>query len=325
MRQCLRLLRLGSVVFFAIGLAACGEDPPPPGGNPDAAPPDPDSGVVDPPPPATGFQVVTPEHTLAPGEESTWCYYTHLPNPAEVGVKRWESTMTPGSHHLIVYTTRQPLHPDGTLTQDCGGAGVGGGLDAPIWTYASQESHQEQVMPDGIGMTVAAGQPAFIQMHYLNATDEELKVHVTLNAHTYGAGEEYVKAAAYVTYNTQIRVPRDQAASAEGSCAVPPDARFFAVSTHAHRFSTHTEVRDGGSMVFQSSDWEHPGQKTWGADPFFRFSSGKLTYHCDYFQSEYDLVVEGPSAQTNEMCMAVGYFFPADGPKFCVDSTLLPR
>jgi len=31
----------------------------------------------------------------------------------------------------------------------------------------------------------------------------------------------------------------------------------------------------------------------------------------------------GPSLQTDEVCMGIGYFFPSTGPKFCVDSTSL--
>jgi hypothetical protein len=35
-------------------------------------------------------------------------------------------------------------------------------------------------------------------------------------------------------------------------------------------------------------------------------------------------VTEGQSAATDEMCMAVGYFFPATAPKFCINSFAVP-
>src|SRR4026207_70213 len=72
------------------------------------------------PPPVNGFRIETPELTIAPGDELTYCYYTSLPNDQVAGIKRWSSTMTPGSHHLIVYFTSTANQPDGTVTEECG-------------------------------------------------------------------------------------------------------------------------------------------------------------------------------------------------------------
>ena len=58
--------------------------------------------------------------------------------------------------------------------------------------------------------------------------------------------------------------------------------------------------------------------------PFYTFTSGTLTYECTYTNNgdnANSTIVSGPSAQTNEMCMGVGYFFPATGPRFCLNST----
>jgi len=264
-------------------------------------------------PPEVGFQILTPEIVLAPGDEKTYCYYTSVPIDAAVGVKRWESQMTQGSHHLIVFFTGDSAVPDGTLTEQCGSAGGG-----PIWTYASQSPHQEAIMPAGVGMRVGARQKLFVQMHYLNASTQELRAHVAVNGHTYGSDESYIPAAAYVTYDTRIDIAPHSEGSTEGTCAVPADVDFFTLSTHSHHFSTHTEVRDGDSMVFQSEDWEHPGTVDWGAPSFYRFQSS-LTYRCEYQNNTDDPVTEGDSARTNEMCMAVGYMFPAEQPVFCYD------
>ena len=37
-----------------------------------------------------------------------------------------------------------------------------------------------------------------------------------------------------------------------------------------------------------------------------------------------ETVQTGDSAETDEMCMAVGYFFPATGPIFCLNSFVVP-
>ena len=315
-------MRTSATIFAAmllIGSIACSSE----GAGPDGDDPtDADAGADDVPEPETGFQIVSPDIALMPGEEATWCYYTVLPVDVASGVKKWESVMTPGSHHMILYTTASETRPDGTLTEDC--EVFGGGFDAPVWTYAAQTPEAEFPMPEGVGMSIAANQPVVVQMHYLNASDSELVANVTINGHTFAGNESYQKAAAYVTYNTQINVPPGQSGGVSGTCQIPSGASFFTMSTHSHQFSTQTRVSDAGSMVVVSDDWEHPEVAEFPAAPFFQFQSGSLTYECDYFNTSNAMLQTGDSAETDEMCMAVGYFFPADGPVFCLNSFVVP-
>jgi hypothetical protein len=306
----------------AASLSGCSDEESPPVTDDDdddddvVGDPDAGSSELAPPEQGKGFQIISPEVVLAPGDEKTFCFYTSVPLDQAVGVKRWESQMTPGSHHLIVYfVPDEGSFPEGEITENCGLAGTG------IWTYASQSPYLSQPLPDGIGMQVGARQKLYVQMHYLNAGTQELRAHVAVNGHTFDSGESYVPAAAYVTYDTRIRVEPHAAGFVEDDCAVPDGLKFFTVSTHAHRFSTKTEVRDGDSMIFQSEDWEHPGTKDW-ADPFYQFQNS-LHYRCEYQNDTDDPVVEGQSAVTNEMCMAVGYVFPSEQPVFCYDGQLL--
>lgn len=288
-----------------------------------ASPQDPPLEGGDLPEPAHGFQIRSPLLELRPGTEATYCYYFRMPNTTTVGVKQWQSLMTPGSHHMILYFTSSELAPEGTLTAK----GCGGGLG--VWAYAAQIPEQTFSMPPQVGMTVEAGQPAFLQMHYLNATDQPRQVRVSLNAETYAATETYTSASAYVTYNSNISVPpgtpaNPGTASAGGLCTVPPSAKFFSLSTHVHKQGTRTQVLDGGQMVFESTDWEHPGARTFEA-PYYSFSSGGLNYRCEYKNPTSRVVADGDSAEFDEMCMAIGYFFPAQKPIFCLNNTVVPR
>jgi len=310
-------MRLVIPAGLLIAMAACGVE---------TTEPNPDDGEK---PPEDGFQVVTPDIPIGPGREETWCYYTRLPNTAAVGIKRWESQMTDGSHHMIVYFSDNPLKPDGTKEKDCGI--VSRRTIPPTWGYAAQTPHQEFTMPDGVGIELLPQQPAMIQMHYLNTSDQEILAHVTLNAHTYAPQETYKKATAYVTFQQSIEIPRGEEKTFGGTCSVPEGAKFFAMSTHSHRFTMRTEVRDGSEptapIVYQSTEWEHPGNLRWGSEPFFTFASGKMTYRCQYKQDEYPVVRTGDSAKTDEMCIAIGYYFFADkdaiAQSLCVDSFLI--
>lgn len=276
-------------------------------------------------PPTRGFQIRTPPITVASGGEETYCYYFSVPSDEEVGVKRWESLMTAGSHHLILYFTAEAVEPDGTVTRDCDGFGTGQGLsNVPVWTYSTQTRRGEMVMPEGVGMKVKARQHGFVQMHYLNPTLAPLDVVVAINGHTFAPGEPYQQAAAFVTYHTGIRIPAGvgQTASAQGTCRVRDGLTFFTLSTHAHKRAVMTTVLDGEATIFQSDDWEHPGAMRW--DDGYTFT-GDLTYRCDYVNDRDDVVSSGQSADANEMCMAVGYFYPAQRPTFCINSLVVSQ
>lgn len=301
-------------------LAACSAN----GSAPDA------SGTPD--PPARGFQVTSPDVTIMPGKEITYCYYFHTPNTEKMVIKKWSSVMTPGSHHMIMYATANDEMPPGTLsTAACGGFG---GANAPRWTYSAQTPTNEFALPanDGtglpLGQEIAPGTPAYFQMHYLNATDAPLHAHVILNAEAYAAGVPYTKTEAYVTYNASINIPPHAVGDVESmTCNVPVNVKFWLVSTHAHQQAVKTTVKDGmpasTQAVFTSIDWEHPGAATWMTSPFYSFSTNKLTYECTYNNTGPNAtmtVVSGPSAVTNEMCMATGYYFPATKPLLCINN-----
>jgi hypothetical protein len=247
-------------------------------------------------------------------------------------IKKWSSVMTPGSHHMIMYSTATDAKPVGTLTtDDCGGFGT---QDLPSWTYAAQTPTNEIALPsdDGtgkpLGQEITAGTPAYFQMHYLNATDAPLAAHVTLNAEAYDAGVAYTRTAAYVTYNSNITIqPHETNHLVSQTCSTPANAKFWLLSTHAHKQAIKTAVKDGmpasTAIAFTSTDWEHPGAMMFAAAPFYTFASGKLTYECTYDNTGDNAgttVVDGPSAATNEMCMATGYYFPATKPLICLDS-----
>jgi len=250
-----RFTRFASLAAALVVGAACGGG----GGGGDGGDddvPDVDAGTN---PPAEGFRIQSPSITIEPGQEVTYCYYTTLNLPRTMGVKRWSSVMTPGSHHLIVFFQNHGK-ADGTIDQDCGGVG-GSVSNLPVWTYSAQTPTNEAVMPAGIGMQVNQGQQAYVQMHYFNSGDAPLEANVTIDAEAYAAAESFTPAAAYVTYNTNINVPANSTGMAQGSCNVPAGAKFFTMSTHAHKHATLTRVTDGGSMVFKSTQWEPPGAR----------------------------------------------------------------
>jgi hypothetical protein len=109
-----------------------------------------------------------------------------------------------------------------------------------------------------------------------------------------------------------------------GDCDVPADANFFLMSTHSHKRTTEAlAARSDGMMLVDTTDWEHATISRWAAPQFLTFAAGeKLHYQCSYKNDSSNTITDGESAEKNEMCMAVGYYFPATSDTFCLNSSV---
>lgn len=108
------------------------------------------------------------------------------------------------------------------------------------------------------------------------------------------------------------------------ACTVPVGSRFWHLSTHAHGRAVRTNVLDGLEVLFESLDWAHPGARIWPTPPFHTFASTKLTYGCTYDNPTTLTIRNGESEQSEEECIAVGYFFPSTRPEVCYNGFALP-
>jgi len=275
-------------------------------------------------PPARGFQLKSPIVDIAPGAEVTYCHYFQTPNTGELTIQRWASQMTPGAHDMILYLTQNNLQ---TADMTPAGCTTVSNASSVVWTYAAQTPDAEVAMPgdDGsgnpIGQRVKARQSGFLQIHYLNTGSTVLHAHVELNAYAYPDGTQVTFAAPFMTFNENISImPGSTAQPAtgmvNGSCAVPPDPtgkplRFFGMTSHTYKQGVHTFVKDGVDMVLDNTDWEHPRASSWPVMPFYTFKSGTLFYQCEYSNPTDRTIKTGDDAKMDELCMTIGYFFPA--------------
>lgn len=326
-----------SVAFVLVTpLLACSAtatvvDPTPPDGSSGGD----DGGTSMAPPPT--FQLSSPAIDIKAGVEATYCYYFNTPNDGDLMIQRWTSHMTAGVHDMVVFLTPTDQQPAGTMSPtDCG---ITNSTSA-AWAYAALTADAETRLPadDGsgnpIGQVIKAGQSGFLQMHYINTTGAVIHPQVQINAYAYPDTVQVTPAAPFVTLNLDIKIGPGSAtmpttATVSGNCPMPLDAagdplKFFAVTTNTHKQGVYTAVMDGAKTVFQSSDWQAPGSASWSTSPFYTFSSGALSYQCKYSNSNDYTIMTGDNAATDEMCMAIGYFFPAPDGKghLCLNSAM---
>ena len=256
-----------------------------------------------------GFQIVTPPgmFTVQPGQETFSNYCAVLPNTAEFDVGRMQSWMPPGSsHELYVFE---------------GPAGNGCDPGNASWIFAASipGTIVELKMPDGVGVPLQPGTQITLSMHFINTTTTVEQPQVKLNL--FGTSNLRYKAAAMVSFNVMIDIPGATAAgpgvqTVKGTCTAPAGANFFAIGTHTNSRATVADVDfySGGTTtnIVHTTDWQNPDVGVWPVSPFLPVGTGdQFTYSCTYANSGTTPVRVGESQAFNELCMTVGYFFPA--------------
>jgi hypothetical protein len=266
-----------------------------------------------------GYQINTPTFTLNPGQEVFRCFHSAMGNPATFDVGEWESQMTPGSHHFILYRADGDSAAAGTLAT----AGCTVGFGGPTWLYTSGTPHSHLPFPDGVAMELGANQRMLFDMHYINTGSDPIQVHVTLNVNQVKAAE-FQKAQAQISFNTGIFIPPNGMQTVGGDCTPPTGAKFFIMSTHTHKrgieASITRKLANGmlGEELVKTTNWDAPTANLWFQPPYLTFAAGeKFHYSCTYQNDRSTTVTVGTSAETNEMCMAITYFFPATSGGSC--------
>jgi Copper type II ascorbate-dependent monooxygenase, C-terminal domain len=258
---------------------------------------------------ADGFQFVLKpgQVTIQPNQEAYYCYYKTIPGNAAIEVGAFQSWMSKGaSHHFITFAGG--AMPDGTL-QTCS---IGNGQ----WVYATSVAGQiiELKMPDSVGLQMNAGAQFILNMHFINPGTAPISPTLKLNI-LYAKNVMY-QAGTMVSFNAGINIPPGGTQTVRGSCSAAPGSKFFAMTTHTHKHATATDVNyvsGGQSMnIVHTTDWESPDVGLWYAPNFLTVKPGdSFTYSCAYANTGLVPVTVGETAASNEMCMAIGYYFPA--------------
>lgn len=293
-----------------------------------SAPGDKGSNSVDlaPPPDGTGVQYRM-VGTLDPGQEIERCRFFVTP-PGGLYVTREETRFSPGSHHMLLYSTPYTEVPTVDLngqTHDTGdvfdcvdGATrdwsvdgvVGGSQDADGTSFIND-------MPEGVAFRIEPGTVLLMNTHYLNATNKALAVDARINLYTTTKDKVQTEAGMIFFYAGVIRVPGHSSAVAHQSCPVLKDVTLLNGQSHMHKrgLGEVANIVDGetGALIeplYESKSWENVPVKEWS--PGKKLSAGTaIDYTCSYRNDEDRTVLQGLSTR-DEMCMFIGLYYPRD-------------
>jgi hypothetical protein len=277
-----------------------------------------------PPPPGRWLDIVAPPFTIPAGAADAYCFTTHLPNTDTLAIRRWRSRMSGGIRDIAIFLgpSAEAQAPE-LRRAPCDRLVAPRASEALV--YISHAPTAELVLPpnDGTGRPVAQlaepGALMVIEMQILNPTERALPAELELHLETADRRLEVTPMSSVIAFHRELRIPPGTAAAPgtlalAGSCALPANVKLFGVSSYTHQRSVHTFVWDGSARVFDSTGWDHPETQAWWTG--YPLKSGSLQYGCEYRNPTAQPVVLG-SLPDAELCLIVGYVFPAPRPILC--------
>jgi hypothetical protein len=295
-----------------------------------------------PPVPVT-FKISSPEVDLQSGQEIAWCYYFRLPTTAELFIKQWNATFTPGVERIVLHLVPVATRDDGTMSAiECQVAGGALGV-APMstWAFTATASGDEFKFPDNdgtgkpVGLRATAGQPAMLWIHMFNPTVNVIRPHVEVTGATYAPGTTVTRADSFTTFIPSLGLQAMSEKTNTASCSTPVGARIFSMTTHTNRLakavSISTADPNGGAPInlFEKSFANTPGSlvpgvKRFSAPGFATFTNDQMTWSCTHLNNTDRVVTVGESVVFNESCTAVMLTFPATEARGCYGNITLP-
>jgi len=282
----------------------------------------PDSSVELLAPPAAGegiqFKMVT---ELAGGSEAEHCMFVKAPAEG-IFVNRDEVRYTKGSHHFLLYETAYAEIPtekeDGTSVDTSGvfdcSDGPTNGWNVTKLVAGSQNANGDAFLnfPEGVAMRVRPGAVLLMNAHYINATPETIQPEVRINLYSVPESEVKTEGDILFLYNPFIHVGANGKGRARMRCPVHTDITIVNAQSHMHARGVgySASVMGQASPFYTNTSWENVPVKDFGAG--LSVKKGEwFDYWCDYSNGETRDVRQGPRS-TDEMCMLIGSYYPAD-------------
>lgn len=240
--------------------------------------------------------------TVAPGEEVYKCQ--NFKNPfkgAEAEISRFESHMTKGSHHMLLFY-KKSVSEDGPL-EDCSG------LEFAATPYSTQLPDDELGFPEGVAALLAPDRGLRIQSHYLNVTDKPIEAHVEVKLHLAKPGTVTDHAGILFVVEPSINIAPNSMGVVEHDCGIPYDMNLIKATSHMHKHGTKFTSTINGDKVFETDTWEDPDPAVF--EPALAVKAkDPLHFECHFTNNSTDTLTFGESAASNEMCIFVAAFYP---------------
>jgi hypothetical protein len=185
------------------------------------------------------------------------------------------------------------------------------GLEFKRAVHGAQTPENKITYPEGVGRSVKTEDGLRVMAHYLNTTGEDIEAKIRVVFRVVPEGTVEHQAGALFLNNLAVYVEPNSAGSATKTCSVPYDVELINVVSHMHMHGTHfVATTSDGQTLYETNNWDEPQANVF--DPPLSIKAGtEITFSCQYQNPTGSTLTFGDSAQTNEMCILSGTYFPA--------------
>lgn len=291
-------------------------------GGADSAALDPNTPTLEPPPEGEGFQLAM--DVVAPAGSEIWvCEVYPMPLKGGANINRVRMQQTPGTHHLTLSTLG--LLGGGELEYgryDCNDLyGDDSLMENQVMFYGNQgDAEHEMTLPEGIAATFPGQLDIIHEVHYVNATLEDVNVFSRVNAYVMPP-EEFVEGI----WGGQVRdefieIPAASEHTEWTRCVMNRDVEVLFLASHMHGRGELFTIApfDGetvGDILYENDDWHVP-KITQFEEPLIVPKGAGFEWACTWQNNDDHPVIYG-SDSTDEMCNLSIVFTPFDTTALC--------
>jgi len=299
------------LVAAAVGCGSADDD--------SVAPP---ADLLTPPPAGRGIQLRMVS-AIDAGKEVEQCQFFRAP-PEGLNLNHDEIRFTAGSHHVLLYLTPYEDIPkadelggavDPARPFDCSDGALARSKVTSL-IAGSQNGNGDSIVdfPGDVAMKIPPNAVLLMNVHYVNARNEQLYPEVRLNVYTIPDAEMKTEGGLFFWYDPFIHVDAHGAGRATMSCPVPTGVTLGNAQSHMHRrgvdyAATLIDPSGGREVIYENTHWEGVPVEHWPAGLPVA-AGGRIEYFCGYQNSEDRVVWQGPRT-TDEMCMFIASYWPA--------------
>jgi hypothetical protein len=281
---------------------------------------DPES--LTPPDPSKGFQLAVGIE-VPKGTEYYKCRIQPVPYHDTIAVHSVKSLLTAGTHHMNVTLITNSDSPTDPGIYDCKSlqAQYPGLMDNTI-IYASQSPEQSLTLPDGVAALLPPGLAIMTEVHFLNATGENMHVETQINVYNMPVDQVQQHIWGGTVRDKYINIPAGAVDHVEWTrCVMTRDIDLLFLTTHTHQLASKTTVArfDGentGEMMVENLDWSTPKLQDYTRAPIHIPQGQGFEFACHYNNPSSSSVHWGLNA-TDEMCQVTFGFTPGDSSIEC--------
>ncbi|MDI1483929.1 hypothetical protein [Polyangium sp. y55x31] len=272
-----------------------------------------------PPPPKSGFRIVAPPRTLAPGEEISFCLSWPIPALKHDIVHGGRLYTTPGLHHsnMVAKPVQPDLGPNPYPNCHPGAddpfSNVGAGIPDVLFANSTQVVGEETIQfPEGMGYVLDTTREISTSIHFLNTKTEPQRIELAYDFFTMPKDELTQEVAPFVVQISDFSIPPHTTESVGTTCTVfGGHVVSFMPHTHdlAQEFTVDFLTADGGSRrVYEDGTYDLASDIR-NYDPPLDLEGVTAIRHACLFDNTRDVEVHY-GLGLNEMCILFGYIYP---------------